>query len=144
MNEQNLKRCAALCIDFFLISIAYTVCINLIPGTLLSHEALGLQWTFGLAPDWYLTLAALYFVSCDLFLLGESLGKDIMGLQTNGPEGGVMPVPMRLYRTLLKLVSLIFLPLAALAFFWKEKGLTLQDYLTGSSVTLRRGIKGSP
>ncbi|MGB5403299.1 MAG: RDD family protein [Robiginitalea sp.] len=141
MNERNLRRCAALVIDFFLISIVYSVLINIVPEPLRLHQGDGIQWSFALIPDSFALVSLGYFIGCDFLNQGESLGKDIMGLQTRSVDGSVLDVRLRYYRTLLKWVSLMVWPLAFLAFFWKEKGLTLQDYFVKSSVTLAKGFK---
>lgn len=141
MNEQNLRRAVALVIDFFLISIVYSILINFVPGMTLDQQVVGIQLSLELGPDWFLLITMGYFIGCDLLNQGESLGKDIMGLHTISPEDEVLDVPVRLFRTLLKGISLLALPIAILAFFWQERGLTLQDYLTGSTVCMRPGFK---
>ena len=141
MNERNLRRCAALVIDFFLISIVYSVLINIVPESLPPHQGGDFQWSFALIPDSFALVSLGYFIGCDFLNRGESLGKDILRLQTRSVDGGVLDLRQRGYRTLLKWVSLMVWPLAFFAFFWKEKGLTLQDYFVKSSVTLARGFK---
>lgn len=135
MNEQNVRRGIALFIDFFLISMIYSVLANLVPETLISHESVGIQVSFGLGADWFLLVCFFYFFGCDLLNKGESLGKDIMGLQTKALDGRILNIRDRLYRTVLKLVSLVFLLFALLLFFWKERGLTLHDYVVKTAVT---------
>ncbi len=144
MNDQNLRRFVALLIDFLLVSIAYSVLINLVPETLMSLEATGIKVRFVLAPDAFLLLGFLYFIACDLLNEGESLGKDIMGLQIRGSKGDLLSLRNRIYRTLLKMVSLIFWPVALVVFFWKERNLTLQDYGVKSTVALRRKTLSAP
>jgi uncharacterized RDD family membrane protein YckC len=141
MNEQNLRRGAAVLIDLFLISIVYSVLINLMPQILMTHEMAGIQLSIELAPDGFLMVSFAYFIGCDLFNKGESLGKDIMGLQTRGAEGRVLDLQNRLYRTLLKMVSLALWPVAILIYFREERGLTLQDYVVQSTVSVQRRFR---
>ncbi|MGB5316228.1 MAG: RDD family protein [Robiginitalea sp.] len=141
MNERNLRRFAALIIDYFLISIVYSVVINVVPDTLISHQEGGIQWGFTLVPDGLVLVSLGYFFGCDFLNKGESLGKDIMGLQTRNADGGILVLRRRLCRTLLKWVSLILWPLAFPAYFWKERDLTLQDTALKTAVTLARRFK---
>lgn len=138
MNERNLRRFAALLTDFFLISIVYSVLMNILPDAWLNPSGGGLPWSFAWMSEGFVLVSLGYFVGCDMLNMGESLGKDIMGLQTRGVDGGRLDLRSRFVRTLLKGLSLILWPLAFLAFFWKEKGLTLQDYVLKSSVIRTR------
>lgn len=144
MDGPNLRRGIALLMDLFLIGIGYTVLANMAPEGLFSSAATGIQGSLSVTPDWYLLVSAAYFLGCDFFNAGESLGKDIMGLRTRTAEGGIPEPRQRVLRTLLKLVSLSLLPLALLLFFWKGRGLTLQDYVTGTTVSIRRGVNPLP
>jgi uncharacterized RDD family membrane protein YckC len=144
MDEHNLRRGAALIIDFFLISTAYMVLANMVPDPMLRTGTAVHPWSLSVAPDWYFLVCAAYFLGCDLFNKGESLGKDILGLRTRTAEGGTPGLPQRVLRTLLKLVSLSLLPFALLLFFWKGRGLTLQDYVTGTTVLSSRGVNPQP
>lgn len=141
MNEQNLRRCSALLIDLFLISIVYSVLINIFPDPLIPDQGEGIQWSFALIPDGFVLVSLGYFIGCDFLNRGESLGKDITGLQTRSLDGRVLDLRRRVYRTLLKWVSLIVWPLAFLLYFWKEKGFTLQDYVVKTKVTRARKFK---
>ncbi|MGA9237517.1 RDD family protein [Robiginitalea sp.] len=141
MNEQNLRRFAALIIDFFLISIVYSVLVNVLPDTLISHQEGGIEWSFTLIPDGFVLVSLGYFIGCDFLNRGESLGKDITGLQTRSADGRVLDLRRRLYRTLLKWVSLLVWPLAFLLYFWKEKDFTFQDYVVKTKVTQARKFK---
>jgi len=141
MNEQNLRRCTALLIDLFLISIVYSVLINIFPDPLIHNQGEGIQWSFALVPDGFVLVSLGYFIGCDFLNKGESLGKDIMGLQTRSVDGGVLGVRHRCYRSLLKWVGLMAWPVAFLAYFRKENGLTLQDYVVKTTVILARKFK---
>lgn len=141
MNEQNLRRCTAVVIDFFLISIVYSVVVNVLPDTLISHQEGGIAWSFTLVPDGFVLVSLGYFLGCDFLNRGESAGKDITGLQTRSLDGRVLDLRRRVSRTLLKWVSLIVWPLAFLLYFWKAKDFTLQDYVVKTKVTQARKFK---
>jgi uncharacterized RDD family membrane protein YckC len=141
MNEQNLRRYAAVVIDFFLISIVYSVLVNVFPDTLISHQEGGIEWSFTLVPDGFVLVSLGYFIGCDVLNRGESLGKDIMGLQTQREDGGDLDLRRRVCRTLLKWAGLMVWPLAFLLYFWKEKDFTLQDYVVKTKVIRARKFK---
>ena len=141
MNEQNLRRSAAVVIDFFLMSIVYSVLVNVLPDTLISHQEGGIEWSFTLVPDGFVLVSLGYFIGCDFLNRGESLGKDITGLQTRRVDGGDLDLRRRVCRTLLKWVGLMVWPLAFLLYFWKEKDFTLQDYIVKTKVTRARKFK---
>ena len=141
MNEQNLRRYAAVVIDFFLISIVYSVLVNVLPDTLRSHQEGGIEWSFTLVPDGFVLVSLGYFIGCDFLNRGESLGKDITGLQTRRVDGGDLDLRRRVCRTLLKWVGLMVWPLVFLLYFWKEKDFTLQDYIDKTKVTRARKFK---
>ena len=141
MNEQNLRRSAAVVIDFFLISILYSVLVNVLPDTLISHQEGAIEWSFSLVPDGFVLVSLGYFIGCDFLNRGESLGKDITGLQTRRVDGGDLDLRQRVSRTLLKWVGLMVWPLAFLLYFWKEKDFTLQDYILKTKVTRVRTFK---
>jgi uncharacterized RDD family membrane protein YckC len=141
MNQQNLRRFAALVIDFFLISIVYSVLVNVLPDTVISHQEGSIEWSFTLIPDGFVVVSLGYFLGCDFLNSGESLGKDITGLQTRRADGRVLDLRQRLHRTLLKWVSLLVWPLAFLLYFWRERDFTLQDYVAKTKVTRARRFK---
>lgn len=144
MNEQNLRRFAALFIDFFLISIVYSVVLNVLPETLMQFKTTGVQLNLVMSLDDFLLLSFMYFVACDFFNKGDSLGKDICGLQTRLINGTLPGIRTRVYRSLFKMVSLLFWPVAMLVFFWKERFQTLQDYMVGSVVQSPEGPLPAP
>jgi hypothetical protein len=135
MKGYSFQRIGAFLIDMFLIGIAYTVAVNLIPQGQLSHDWIlsgrPLGWSF----DLFGFLTAVYFVGSDLINKGESPGKDILHLRTVGLEDGAeLDYQRSLARTLLKLVSIWMLPVAAFLYVWKGREFTLQDFLIGTTV----------
>ena len=144
MNEQIQRRFAALVIDFFLISIVYSVLLNLLSENLMQFRTTGLELNFAMSPDEFFLLSFLYFVGCDLCNGGNSLGKDIFGLETRTIDGAIPGIRSRVYRTVFKMMSLVFWPLALFFFFWKERYLTLQDYMVGSVVKSSGGPVTAP
>jgi len=135
MKGYDLLRIGAFLIDMFLIGIAYTVVVNLIPQGQLSHDLVwngrSFEWSF----DLFGFLTAAYFVGSDLLNKGESPGKDILQLKTIGLEDGAeLGYQQSLARTLIKLISIWMLPVAAFLYLWKGREFTLQDFLLQTTV----------
>ena len=122
-------------IDMCLIGIGYTVAVNLIPGDQLTHDWIWRGRPFGWSFDLFGFLTAIYFVGSDLANKGESPGKDILHLRTVGLEDGAgLDYQRSLARTLLKLISICMLPVAAFLYVWKGREFTLQDFLVQTTV----------
>lgn len=135
MKGYSLKRTAAFLIDMFLIGIAYTVVLNLIPQEQLNHDWIWNGRSFGWSLDLFGFLTAAYFVGSELLNKGESPGKDILHLRTVSLEDGrELDYQRSLARTLLKLISIWMLPVAAFLYVWKGREFTLQDFLIKTTV----------
>ena len=135
MKGVSFQRIGAFLIDMFLIGIGYTVAVNLIPGAQLNHDWIWSGRPFGWSFDLFGFLTAVYFVGSDLINKGESPGKDILHLRTVGLEDGAgLDYQRSLARTLLKLVSIWMLPVAAFLYVWKGREFTLQDFLVQTTV----------
>ena len=135
MTGYSIRRIGAFVIDMLLISLAYTVVLNLIPEEQLSHDWIWRGRSFGWSFDLFGFLTVVYFVGCDLFNKGESAGQDMVRLRTvSATDGTALEYERSLARTLLKLISIWMLPVAAFLYLWKGRGFTLQDYLIQSTV----------
>lgn len=134
MKEQILRRCGALLIDLFLVSLIYSLAINIIPMVSEGSQV-------GSAGLWSLQgfIAAFYFIGCDFLNKRESPGKDIMHLRTVDYNGAFPGNKVILSRTLLKLISIALLPFAVIVYLWNFREFVLHDYLTGTSVRLVHG-----
>ncbi|MFZ9031211.1 MAG: RDD family protein [Robiginitalea sp.] len=137
MKEHSIRRMGAFIIDMLLISVAYTGLMLLIPVEQMSQDWIlrgrSFEWSF----DLFGFLTAFYFVGSDLLNKGESPGKDILHLRTvRRADGSVPGYGRSLARTLLKLISICILPVAAFLYLWQGRGFTLQDYLVKTRVIL--------
>ena len=100
--------------------------------------------SFGGSFDLYGFMTAVYFVGSDLLNKGESPGKDILGLRTVSlGDGAELSYERSLGRTLLKLLSIWMLPVAAFLYVWKSRGFTLQDFLVGTTVRSAKLLKST-
>lgn len=133
----GVRRIGALLIDLFLASVMYTLLVNAIPETFLETAWIWHSNRLSLSTLLYGLILILYFLACDLFNGGNSLGKDILRLRTTGPGGETLCLKHRLVRTLLKLIGIGMLPVTLLLFICKGNGFTLQDHVLGSTVTGR-------
>ena len=144
MKGYGLKRIAAFLIDLFLVGIAYTVILNLIPQQQLTHNWIWNGNSFGWSFDLFGFMTAVYFVGSDLLNKGESPGKDILHLKTVSLEDGAeLSYQRSLARTLLKLISIWMLPVAAFLYVWKGREFTLQDFLAESTVRPIRALEST-
>lgn len=141
MTAYNIRRIGAFLIDLLLISVAYTILFNLIPEIHMIREWLCRDCPFGVSFGLFGIMTAVYFLGSDLLNKGESPGKDMLRLRTvSAKEGSQLGYQRSLVRTLLKLVSIWMLPLAAFLYLWKGRGFTLQDYLVKTRVILNRKV----
>lgn len=138
LDHTGVRRIGALLIDFFFISVLYTLFVNAIPKTFMETKWIWDGNGPSLATLLYGLILVLYFLGCDLFNKGDSFGKDIVGLRTLGPGGEPLCPRNRVARTSLKLIGIGMLPVTLLFFIWKGKGFTLQDHVLGSKVVGRR------
>ncbi len=143
MKGYGFHRMGAFLIDMFLIGIAYTLVLNLIPEEHLTQDLVWNGRSFGWSFDLYGILTAAYFVGSDLLNRGASPGKDILRLQTVRVDGTPLSYPQSLARSLLKLISIWMLPVAAFLYVWKGKAFTLQDYLLQTEVRPVQPLKST-
>jgi uncharacterized RDD family membrane protein YckC len=134
MDKTLARRIVALLIDLLLISVVYTIAINVVPEGPPVVDSIHNGWSIPWPGYLYAVVLGIYYVGCDLINRGESLGKDMMRLRTTDPKGERLKPRAALVRTFLKLISIGMLPIALILFLWKSRGFTLQDYLTGTSV----------
>lgn len=78
---------------------------------------------------------AVYFLLFDFFNKGNTAGKAVMGLRTRNFSAQELPLKTRIGRTLLKLVSMIVLPISAIVYLLN--GNTLHDNLMKSTVVYK-------
>ncbi|MEJ2584491.1 MAG: RDD family protein [Robiginitalea sp.] len=142
MRRDNIKRIGAFLIDMLLIGIAYTVASNVLPWKELSHDLIWDGRSIGWSVDLFGLLNAAYFVGTGLLNKGDSPGKDILHLKTLRLEDGTeLGYKQSLARTLLKLISICMLPVAAFLYVWKGREFTLQDFLIKTTVRPVKAVK---
>lgn len=126
MTTVKLNRIGALLIDLILISLAYTLIYNFIPKEWLS-VSLSANYGFSLERILYYGSFLAYFLLFDFTNGGDSPGKEILKLSTRGAGGKKLGPAQAVKRSLLKLASLIILPVSALLYLFGEGEFSLHD-----------------
>lgn len=95
-------------------------------------------WGHEILVNWDLSVLtyAAYFLAFDFINQANSPGKSIMKLRVIGSSGQRLQLKTRIGRTLLKLVSILVLPISAIVYL--ANGKTLHDNLLKSTVISKR------
>lgn len=132
MGNIQIKRIVALWIDMFVAGLIYGVIENFLPQVFEPIE----KDLFGIQVRLQLSLAVLfyllYFLVFDLLNQGVTVGKLVLKIKVVKGEDSRLTAAEHVVRTLLKMVSLIFLPIAALIFLF-NKNYALHDRYTGTN-----------
>ena len=67
----------------------------------------------------------MYFILCDVFGNSVTIGKEVLKIRTISVSGKQLKLKNRIYRTLLKILSIIFWPISATVFL--INGFTIED-----------------
>lgn len=126
----NYKRIVALILDLIVIGIFTSILSNFIAlsSELGTFNLFGQNFTYGLS---FLFVAYLaYFIIFDIFNKSISIGKMIMKINIIFNSNEEIGLKSRVYRSLLKVISILFIPISAIIFL--INGFTIQDYLCGT------------
>lgn len=126
MENIKRRRILALIIDLIIVFICYNLLINLLnlnpEERHLWHFRIRIYWRAILLTSCYLT----YFWIFDLLNKGNTPGKTALTIRVISEDGQPLTRKNRLLRTVLKVIGILMLPLAAVLFIW-AKSFTLQD-----------------
>ncbi|PQB05148.1 hypothetical protein BST85_09810 [Aureitalea marina] len=118
-------------IDMLIVLIGYNLLINLLNITTeerhLWHLRIKIYWKAILLGCSYL----FYFWLMDVFLAGKTLGKTLLKIRVVSSEGLPLTWKTRLIRTVLKVIGILILPVAAVLFLW-ARSFTVQDQVLGT------------
>ena len=121
------KRILALLLDLTIIGVIASVATNFFKF----EWELGEYLLFNHHITWGLSLSFLfylmYFILCDVFGNSVTIGKEVLKIRTVSVSGGQLKLKNRIYRTLLKILSIIFWPISATVFL--INGFTIEDGL---------------
>ena len=124
MNVKN-KRILALLLDLAIIGFISSLVTSMIKfewelGTysLFNHR---ISFGHSLSVLFYLV----YFILCDIFWNSMTIGKEVLKIKVVLQDGAPLERKSRIYRTLLKTISILFWPISGLVFL--VNGYTLED-----------------
>lgn len=123
MHKTNIQRCFAFAIDALVVGIITSLIESFIP-TEFKTSILVIQ-EVRLSPEISLFVYVIYFISMDVLVEGTTIGKVIFSLKVVDEEELPLNSKQLVVRSLLKVVSIIILPLALIYLIFK--GTTLHD-----------------
>jgi uncharacterized RDD family membrane protein YckC len=124
MNYNN-KRILAFLIDLLIIAIISTLSTGFfeIERELGTTTIFNQTITYGIS--WSFLFYAMYFIIFDIFNNAVTVGKQLLQIKVALKNNKQLSIQSRIYRTVLKTISILFLPISALVFL--INGNTLQD-----------------
>lgn len=127
MTEKHLrKRIYAYLIDVLIVSIIASICSHFIfdkKEFFLTNTLRINYWNL----LYYLCMFA-YFVFFDFIKQGDTIGKSMLSITVVNHDYSPTNLKKRLYRSLLKFLSILFFPVAVMAYFFGNHYI-LQDEL---------------
>ncbi|MEL6811449.1 MAG: RDD family protein [Bacteroidota bacterium] len=136
MNSTQIRRCIAFVLDLVVIGIMLSILNQWISSTLnpKTYDLLGISFSVRLEFD--ILIYVCYFILFDLINNGATFGKQLTRIQVVDLEGFKLPKSKSLKRSLVKIISIVLLPIAILLFLFKSY-YTLHDHYTQSKTIHR-------
>jgi len=124
MNLKN-KRILALLLDLAIIGFISSLVTSMIKfeWELGTYSLFNHRISFGLSLSVLFYLV--YFILCDIFWNSMTIGKEVLKIKVVLQDGAPLELKSRIYRTLLKTISILFWPISGLVFL--VNGYTLED-----------------
>ncbi len=124
MNVKN-KRILALLLDLAIIGFISSLVTSMIKfeWELGTYSLFNHRISFGLSLSVLFYLV--YFILCDIFWNSMTIGKEVLKIKVVLQDGAPLELKSRIYRTLLKTISILFWPISGLVFL--VNGYTLED-----------------
>lgn len=135
MDSVKQRRTGAFFVDIVLLGIIVTFLESIIEplNKGVSYSMLGIRLNIRFGVTFLLYIS--YFLAFDILNRGNTLGKIIFGIKVVYNDNTTPEHKHRLKRTLLKIVSIIVLPVSILLFFLNDS-FTIHDHYT-KTVTVR-------
>ncbi|MDX1784150.1 MAG: RDD family protein, partial [Aequorivita vladivostokensis] len=110
MNVKN-KRILALLLDLAIIGFISSLVTSMIKfeWELGTYSLFNHRISFGLSLSVLFYLV--YFILCDIFWNSMTIGKEVLKIKVISQDGAPLELKSRIYRTLLKTISIIFWPI---------------------------------
>jgi uncharacterized RDD family membrane protein YckC len=124
MNVKN-KRILALLLDLAIIGFISSLVTSMIKfeWELGTYSLFNHRISFGLSLS--VLFYSVYFILCDIFWNSMTIGKEVLKIKVVLQDGAPLELKSRIYRTLLKTISILFWPISGLVFL--VNGYTLED-----------------
>ena len=124
MNVKN-KRILALLLDLAIVGFIASLATSMIKfeWELGTYSLFNHRISFGLSLSVLFYLV--YFILCDIFWNSMTIGKEVLKIKVVLQDGAPLELKSRIYRTLLKTISILFWPISGLVFL--VNGYTLED-----------------
>ena len=124
MDVKN-KRILALLLDLAIIGFISSLVTSMIKfeWELGTYSLFNHRISFGLSLSVLFYLV--YFILCDIFWNSMTIGKEVLKIKVVLQDGAPLELKSRIYRTLLKTISILFWPISGLVFL--VNGYTLED-----------------
>ena len=133
MTDIKIKRISALIVDLVFIGLLALIVENSLPDLFNGYEIEVFGWKVKLRTNLSYLLYLPYFAAFDVFNNGKSPGKLLFGLIISPSDGGYLGFNTKLLRTLLKIISVSFLPITALIYLFFD-GYNIHDKLMQTTV----------
>ena len=136
MESTQLKRIGAIIIDLMIIG-ALTTIIESLFATIFrsgSFELFDMRFDYKIGATFLLYVC--YFLFFDLIISGRTIGKLIFGVLVVLEDEMATSRTVRLKRSLLKILSIIILPIAVLLFLFKNY-YTIHDHYSGTMTVIK-------
>ncbi len=136
MNGTQQRRIGAFLIDVIIISILVTIMENMLSYIFetKNFELLGIRFHLRIGTSIFFYMC--YFIIFDLLNNGSTLGKLLFGIKVVQEDETEISKKTSIKRTLLKVVSIMILPLAILLFLFSDY-FTIQDYYS-CTITVKK------
>jgi len=136
MKSTQQRRIGAFIIDVFIVSVFVTLTENMLSSVIeaKSFALFGIQFDLRIGTSFLLYVC--YFIIFDLINNGITAGKLIFGIKVVHEDETQISKGVRVKRSLLKIISIIILPLSILLFLFSDY-FTIQDYYS-RTLTVRK------
>ena len=136
MKSTQQRRIGAFIIDVFIVTVFVTFTENLLSSTIeaKNFDLFGIQFDLRIGTSFLLYVC--YFIIFDLINNGITAGKLIFGIKVVHKDETEISKGVSIKRSLLKITSIIILPLSILLFLFSDY-FTIQDYYS-RTLTVRK------
>lgn len=133
MSQIQTKRILAFIIDMIIVSIITSALQSMLSNIFQPKEYLFIGMSIKTTHGFSLVFYLIYFFVFDFLNQGKTLGKILFRNQVIFPDNRKPSIINLMTRTVLKIVSILILPIAILLYLFNNR-FTLQDHFTKTTV----------